>query len=272
MRWLAAAALMTFAAPAGAVAPPLTGNWEGTGSRGVAMSFRLSRAGHRIDLTGGLTVTLPTLPVLCPAGPLAAAAVFYPRAGYSGPGSPPLSVFHFKPRDVDIQVLGPNQFGDWSGTLRNRRTMVLTTAGVTRQPAHCGWPRRLRLVVRHAPRVDVTAGSWTGAFDGPEVMGSVRLHVTAGGHIVDAFTAQASCTGGGPGPGGVGTTGAEEFIDSQGRFAGPLGRNVVNGVATGWQGRFAGDTLTGAVTMYDQCARPPGGALVAAFVAHPSTG
>jgi hypothetical protein len=30
----------------------------------------------------------------------------------------------------------------------------------------------------------------------------------------------------------------------------------------------AGDTLTGAVTLFNQCARPPHGALVANFVAH----
>ena len=270
MRWLGIAALLMFAAPAGAVPPPLTGNWEGTGSRGVAMSFRLTRAGHRIDLTGGLTVTTPTTPVLCPAGPRTAAAVFHPHAGYTGPGSPPLPVFHFKPRDVDIQLLGPGEFGDWSGTLRNRRTMVLSTSGVTRQPKGCGWPRRLRLVVRHVTRVPVSAGSWTGAFDETAVTGSVRLHVTAGGRIVDAFSAQAGCAAGGPAPPGEESTGAEEFIDRLGRFAGPLGRNVVNGVATGWEGRFAGDTLTGTVTMFDQCARPPHGALVAGFVAHPA--
>jgi hypothetical protein len=267
----AALALGAGSATGGArVRPPLTGNWEGAGTRGVAMSFRLGRVGHRISVVGGITVTSPTAPVLCPAGPRAAAAIRYSRAEYLGPGSPPISIFRLGPRDVEIQVLGSGQFGDWAGKLRSRTKMVLTAPGPTRQPSGCGWPRRLRWVVRHQRRVPVATGSWTGTFDGPEVTGTVHVHVTAGGHIVDAFSAQPDCTAGGPSPPGVSASDAEEFIDRQGGFAGPLGPNTVNGVDVAWNGRFADDTLTGAVTLFDECARPPHGALVANFVAHPA--
>jgi hypothetical protein len=249
---------------------PLTGNWEGSGSRGVAMSFRLGRVGRRIDVVGGLTVTMPTAPVLCPAGPRTAAAVFFAHPEYLGPGSPPISIFHFGARTVELQDLGGRVSGTWAGTLRNRQTMVLTAPGVTSQRRGCGWPRRLRWVVRHVGRVHVANGSWTGTMSGPGVSGTIHVHVTAHGHIVDAFLMQATCTAGGPAPPGADASGAEEFIDRHGRFAGPLGPNTVNGVQTGWNGRFAGDTLTGTVTMFDQCARPPHGALVATFIAQPA--
>jgi hypothetical protein len=279
MAWMrsATAAGLVLAVGAGSarasarVPPPLTGNWEGKGSRGVAMSFRLRRVSHRISLIGGITATSPTAPVLCPAGPRSAAAVHYSGAEYLGPGSPPISIFHFAPRYVDIQVVGSGQFSDWAGKLRSRTKMVLTAAGPVHQPKSCGWPQRLRWVVRRQRRVPVAAGSWTGSFNGPEVTGALHVHVTAAGHIVDAFSAQPECAAGGPAPPGVSASDAEEFIDRRGQFAGPLGPNTINGVDVSWTGRFAGDTLTGAVTLFDQCARPPHGALVADFVAHPAS-
>jgi hypothetical protein len=111
---LALVSVVSASPPAAALAvrPPRLGNWEGAGSRGTA-------------IRGGLTVTLPTSPVLCPAGPREAAALPFERVSYVGPGSPPIAVFHFRPRDVALDVYALGMPASFSGTLRDRRTMVL---------------------------------------------------------------------------------------------------------------------------------------------------
>src|SRR3954453_12557335 len=101
---LAAPAPAALPATAYAVHPPKLGNWEGTGSRGIGISFRLGHSGGVITVLGGMTVSLPTSPVLCPAGPTTAAAVHYGRVSYGGPGSPPIPIFHYKPRQISLDV------------------------------------------------------------------------------------------------------------------------------------------------------------------------
>jgi hypothetical protein len=277
MRRLATAVLLGLvlgAAPvpgtASATAPPRLGTWEGKGSRGVHVSFRLIRSGGRVAVANGMTITLPTLPVLCPAGPLTAAAVHYRRVTYSGPGSPPIAIFHYRPREFTFDVFDDGLAAVYSGRLRNRRTMLLTAPAPARQPRGCGWPRKkLRWVVHRARRVRVADGTWSGTLDNG---GTVELHVSAGGSIVDAFQADVACVGAGPGPGAeVGSQEAEEFVDRRGNFAGPIGRQTTNGVRTSWTGRFAGEgTLTGTVTTWAPCAMPGGGRVDAAFSAHRS--
>jgi hypothetical protein len=270
-----ALALLSLApAAAGATAPPRLGTWEGKGSRGIAISFRLVRSGHLVVVAGGMTVTLPTSPPICPAGPRGAAAVHYKRVSYGGPGAPPLSIFHFRPRQVRLDVNDLEQpfLAPFTGTLRNRRTMVLTWPAPSHQPKGCGWPRRrLRWVVHRATRVRVATGPWTGTLSAVGgITGTVQVHVSAAGRVVDDFEEQETCPGSGAGGGGMGTNRAQEFIDRHGRFAGPIGPSAqVNGVVTGWRGRFAGSTLTGTVTSANRCPENDGRPLVAAFVAHP---
>ena len=273
MRRVALVLAMTMAAPvalpatAHAVRPPKLGNWEGTGSRGVAISFRLGRSGGRIDVLRGMTVSLPTAPVLCPAGPTTAAAVHYARVSYGGPGSPPIPIFHFKPRQIAIDVNDPGSFTVFTGRLRNRRTMVLHLAGVERQPRGCGWPKRMRWIVHPRPRAPVKPGSWTGTITGDGIGGVVAVHVTASGHIVDSFHARVEC----PNRPGMGADSpmAEEFIHADGSFAGPLGKQTINGQPLTWHGRFAGDVLTGTLSTVDSCTdnQSP---LEVTFVANPA--
>jgi len=255
---------------ASATAPPRLGTWEGKGSRGLQISFRLVRSGGRVAVANGMTVTLPTLPVLCPAGPLAAPAVHYRRVTYSGPGSPPIAIFHYGPRDLSFDVYDDGLSAVYTGRLRNRKTMVLTAPAPARQPRACGWPRKkLRWVVHRARRARVAGGTWSGTLDNG---GTVEVHVGAGGSIVDAFQAHLACPGAGPGPGvDVGSQKADEFVDRSGSFAGPIGRETVNGVRTRWNGHFAGDTLTGTVTTWAPCGAPGTGQLDAGFTAHRSS-
>ena len=266
---LLAAALVPGAASA--TAPPRLGTWEGKGSRGLQISFRLVRSGGRVAVANGMTLTLPTLPVLCPAGPLAAAAVHYRRVTYTGPGSPPIAIFHYRPRELAFDVYDQGFSGVYSGRLRSRRTMVLTAPAPARQPTGCGWPRKkLRWVVHRARRVRVADGTWIGTLDNG---GTVEAHVSAGGSVVDAFQAHIACPGAGPGPGpgeDIGSQKAEVFVDRRGSFAGPVGTETVNGVRTMWKGRFVGGTLTGTVTTWAPCGAPGGGRLDAGFIAHRS--
>jgi hypothetical protein len=274
MRRLATAVLLLLAAAfvpgaASATAPPRLGTWEGKGSRGVHVSFRLVHSGGRVAVANGMTITLPTSPVLCPAGPLTAAAVHYRRVTYTGPGSPPITIFHYRPRELAFDVFDDGFGGAYTGRLRNRSTMVLTAPAPARQPRGCGWPRtKLRWVVHRARRVRVADGTWSGTLDNG---GTVELHVSAGGSIVDAFDAKVACSGAGPGPAGeVGSQDAEEFVDRRGSFAGPIGPQTVNGVRTSWTGRFAGDTLTGTLVTWAPCGTPGGGPVEAAFTGHRS--
>lgn len=256
---------------ASATAPPRLGTWEGKGSRGLQISFRLVRGGGHVAVANGMTLTLPTLPVLCPAGPLAAAAVHYRRVTYTGPGSPPIAVFHYRPRELAFDVYDQGLSGVYSGRLRSRRTMVLTARAPARQPMGCGWPRKtLRWVVHRARRVRVADGTWIGTLDNG---GTVEVRVSAGGSVVDAFQAHVACPGAGPGSGpgeDIGSQKAEEFVDRRGNFAGPVGTETVNGVRTMWKGRFVGGTLTGTVTTWAPCGAPGGGRLDAGFIAHRS--
>jgi hypothetical protein len=60
-----------------------------------------------------------------------------------------------------------------------------------------------------------------------------------------------------------------EFVHPNGTFAGPISVPTrIAGVRTGWQGRFAGPTITGTVTTRNNCgdsSKP----LIATFIAHP---
>lgn len=235
-----------------AVAAPRLGNWEGTGSKGVRISFRLVRSGKIIGLAGDhFTWTLPTQPALCPPGPHAEAAVDVPGAGYTGPGAPPLPVFHYKPRHMELEAL--QSFTTVDGTLRNRRTMVLHTDGPPSQPRGCGWPKHLKYVVHPRPRPRVADGQWTGTLSGPSsATGTVTADVQDGGHILDFLGLSISCPN--QSPADTSYPGAEVFVRPNGSFVGPVGLSTtVNGVHEHWRGRFSAGTLRGALHTVDVC-------------------
>ena len=257
---------------AGAVRPPRLGNWEGHGSRGLSMSFRLVRHGRYIDVgPGGFTVSTPTFYALCPAGPDTAAAQHWASASYGGPSSHPvLPIFHYGPRDVTFDINGPGIFTTFSGKLRNRNTFVLHEPYTGRQPKGCGWPRTLRWIVHPRRRAPVADGTWTGTTSGENgLAGKITVKVVGTGHVVDDFEANWICGGesGGGGGSGIRAPMAEEFIHADGTFTGPLGASLVNGQAQRWTGRFAGGTLTGTLHTWDVCTGQ--GPLDVAFTAAP---
>jgi hypothetical protein len=253
---------LVLAAPAAApsaahaVRPPRLGSWEGHGSHGLSMSFRLVRHGRYIDVgRGGFTVSTPTFNALCPAGPENAAAQHWDHASYGGPSSyPVLPIFHYGPRDVSFDINDPGSFASFSGKLRNRHTMVLKEPYTGHQPRGCGWPRTLRWVVHPRHRAQIADGTWTGTTSGQNgLAGSVAVTVVGSGHVVDDFRAVWRCgDGGGPGS-GVTAPMAEEFIHADGTFSGPLGASRVNGEAQRWTGRFAGATLNGTLHTWNVC-------------------
>jgi hypothetical protein len=262
--------LSPVAARAG-VPPPRLGTWEGTGSHSLAVSFRLVRIGHRIAAADGLIVTLP---VLCPPGGRQIDAFYFEHAGYTGPGSPPIPFlpppglppirFRVGPRDVQLDGYhkGEPSMITLAGKLLSPRTMVLSTPATV--PKGCGWPTVLRFVAHPVHRVPVATGAWSGTLTAPGgITGNVQIHVTDHGRIVDSFAA--SETRAGCGPIHVGQQYAE-FVHPDGTFAGPIG--VIGGALTGWQGHFAGHTLTGTVTTPDSCV-DPSKPLIATFIAHP---
>ena len=248
-----------------AVVHPQVGNWEGTGSNGVAISFKLVRTHHRIAIAGGLTVTVPTSPVLCPAGALSAAAEYFKQVTYTGPGSAPEAISQPKARAVTI-VTDP--FASFAGKLRSSDTMVLTAPGPRTQPLGCGWPRTLTWAVHRVSRSQVSAASWTGTLTGPGgITGTVAAVVIDRGHVVDQFQTRALC------PDGIAASlgapgGAEEFVDRLGRFAGPIGPSSLDGIASLWQARFVGATLAGTLTRDNPCS--PGTPVTLTFSAQPA--
>lgn len=256
----------TLPAVAGAaVVHPQVGNWEGAGSNGVAITFKLVRMHHRIAIAGGLTVTVPTSPVLCPAGPLSAAAEYFKQVTYTGPGSAPDALSAPNARAVTIET---NPFASFAGKLRSSDTMLLTAPGPMAQPPGCGWPRMLTWVVHRLPRAPVSAASWTGRLTGPgAITGTVSAVVIDRGHVVDQFQTRAVC------PDGIAASlgapgGAEEFVDRLGRFAGPIGPSILDGISSMWQGSFTGATLAGTLTRDNPCL--PGTPVTLTFTAHPA--
>ena len=197
---------------ASATAPPRLGTWEGKGSRGVQISFRLVRRRGRVTVARGMTVTLPTLPVLCPAGPLTAAAVHYRLVTYSGPGSPPISIFHYGPRSshstyttADLgRVRRPPAQPPHDGAERagarataERVWLAAQEAALGRAPSAQGARRQ-----RHV----------SGTLDSG---GTVDVHVSAGG--ASSTPSRRGLPAGGPDPGGgLGSQNAEEFVDRRG--------------------------------------------------------
>jgi hypothetical protein len=260
----ALAATMPATAVAAVVHPQL-GNWEGAGSNGIAISFKLVRVHHRIAIGGGLTVTVPTTPVLCPAGALSAAAEYFKQVTYTGPGSAPDAVGGPNARAVAIQT---DPFASFAGRLRSSDTMVLSAPGPKTEVPGCGWPRTLSWIVHRQSRAPVSASSWTGTLTGPGgITGAVSAVVIDHGHIVDQFQTRTVC------PGGIAASlgapgGAEEFIDRLGRFAGPVGPSILDGIGSLWQGRFSAATLTGTLTRDNPCA--PGTPVTLTFTAHPA--
>jgi hypothetical protein len=120
----------------------------------------------------------------------------------------------------------------------------------------------LRFVAHATHRAPVATGPWSGTLTAPGgVTGRVQIHVTDQGRIVDSFAVTESCSF-------AWSQNYPEFVDPNGTFTGPISVPTrLAGVRTGWQGRFAGPTVTGTVTTPNNCGdstKP----LIATFIAH----
>ncbi len=267
---LALIAVMVLAAPARARAlrAPATGDWEGRGPHGLALSFELSRTrrGIRAD-----AFTLMR-PFGCPATVRSAAASSVARPGYAGPGAAPPALqvpVLARPGTIDISGLLPGSpFPlEVEGALHGPARAVLSTPRPNFKHNAC-WPRTLRFSARRSHRAAVADGHWTGTLTGTNgATVSVQIDVTARGRMVSSFGFALSCPGDDPASTepsfSVGPDVNGRFIAANGAFTGALGPTspVV------WHGRFAAGVLTGTISdLGGPCGQDPG-ALTAVFTA-----
>lgn len=234
---------------------PVLGDWEGTGPEGLPLSFVLAR------VHGKVTISDMTIgnPLRCAGHLLPTDATPVPKAVYIGPGAPPFVRLGWHSSEIWIET-GTGLFGPQvTGRLLSPRRAVLSELAPGNQPPGCGWSQhRLTWHVSPAHRAAVTPGVWTGTVVAPGVGGTVSVHVSPSGRIVELFRVELTCEAGG-GHYQVGPDAqVGEFISASGAFSDP-------GRPAAFQGSFAAGTLTGtlnpAATGCGQTAVP--------FTAHP---
>src|SRR5438445_3785194 len=248
---------------------PALGDWEGVGPHGLPLSFgftheRVRIGGRTRDLIGlhDLVVSYPTG---CAQVPNNNQAFAYPMAGYTGPGSPPVT-FHFRsPKRFEIYIGSAPGFnigfgfflkGRWLSAQRGVLWGPIPRGGIR----DCGWPgKTLTWQLHPAQRVKVAKGTWTGMVAAMDIgSGSVSATVGSGGRTVDRFHLTYSCSDGtssnldfAPAFKLAGKP-TSLFVSPSGSFAGPTAN--VSGVQIGWTGRFGSDgVLRGTFTDRNAC-------------------
>ena len=260
---------------------PVLGDWEGVGPRGLPLSFDFTHERVRI---AGRTRTLLVMndlvvsyPTGCAQVPDNSQGLAYPRAGYTGPGSPPVT-FHFRnPNRFEIYIGSAPGFNVGLGFFLQGRWLS-ARRGVLSQPIFrgglrgCGWPTKtLAWQVRPGTRVRVELH----ALLLDVVSGSVSARVGGGGRTVDRFHLTYSCSDGASSSVDFAPTlkvagkPTSLFVSASGAFAGTTGN--VNGVQIGWSGTFGSDgVLRGTFTDGNAC-KDHNGALTGTFSArHPA--
>lgn len=279
---LAAFVVLSPVADARVALTPALGDWEGVGPNGLPLSFafkheRVHIAGRLRDLIAlrDLVVSFPTA---CAQLSNNSQAFAYPRAEYTGPGSPPVT-FHFhNPKRFEIYIRSAPGFnvglgfflqGLWLSAQRGTVSEPIP-GGVLKG---CGWPtKKLTWQLRPGKRVKVASGTWTGTVAAADVAkGSVSATVGAGGRTVDHFHLSYACSDGASSSldfapaftfAGKPTS---EFVSPSGSFAGTAG--TVNGVQLRWTGTFGSDgVLRGTFTGENAC-NGDTGALTGTFTA-----
>lgn len=261
-------ALLPAVAEGRALRPPATGDWEGHGPHGLALSFELTRthAGIHAD---SLTVMRP---YSCPATVRRANAQTVPRTEYAGPGAAPpfLQVpLLARPGTIDVSGLLPGSPFPLAieGRLRGRTRATVTTLRPSFTHDGC-WPHTLRFQLRRARRVAVADGHWAGTQTGPNgATVTIQVDVTGRGRLVSSFGFGLYCPGQDPTSDqpafGLGPDVNGRFIAAGGTFDGADGPTST----LVWHGRFAAGVLTGQISHLGQQCGSDAGDIEAGFTA-----
>lgn len=247
----AASGIATATASTAAGTVPLAGNWEGSGSHGLPLSFSLARRHGRLVAT---SIALGA-PLGCPATERDAQVLPLSGVGYVGPGSAPNQT---SGRAVlSGRVPSRTRLAHITGEFTTPSSGVFSIG--TRNPVGCGWPfPTLSWRVHRVPRTRIADGTWTASLTAPDITtGSVKLMVSGHGRVVQSFRSSYSCqtatvTSGGD----FIDSPAYEFIRPNGSFYSPLHGNPIHGHRTTWGGWLTrGGKLTGTLTIYDACTK-----------------
>lgn len=237
---------------------PASGNWEGRGPHGLALSFQLRRVagGIRAD---ALAVSVP---IGCPATRRNSIAVAGTRTAYAG-----------RPGAIRLTLDAPQYPVELDGPLLSARRAILTMATPIGPPRAC-WPGALRFQVAPAGRVPVADGEWAGTVKGAHGMsGTIRIRVAARGRAITSFSFAVNCPGSAASSRSNYRFGPDlngQFITAAGTFSGPAAPLVTPGLRLVWHGRFAPGRVSGTLGRFGDPCRL-GGAQSASFVAQPAT-
>ena len=227
---------------------PLAGNWEGSGSHGLPLSFALVRRHGRLQAT---SIALGA-PLTCPANERDAEVVPLSQVAYAGPGagggSSPAVLSGLAERGDLANITGAfatRSSGSFSAQVKGS--------------VGCGWPAgTLSWRVHRVRRLRVADRTWTAQLSGPTIVGGeVKLAVSAHGRVLESFQSSFTCrASSSAGSNRFAMAPAYEFIRPDGRFFSPLHGNAIKRHPTIWAGRFtAGGLLTGTLSIYDSCTR-----------------
>lgn len=228
---------------------PQAGNWEGTGSHGLPLSFALARR-H-----GQLVATAIALgaPFACPANERDTEAVPLSDVSYAGPGAGGGSVGAV----LSGRVPGGAETAHVNGTFSTATSGTFSVQ--VKGSVGCGWPSgTLTWQVHREPRERVAAREWSAVLTSPGIVdGRVTLAVAAHGRVVQSFRSSFTCqTATAAGSEGFSASPAYEFIRPGGHFYSPLKGNSIKHHHTLWTGEFTpAGVLKGTLTIYDSCTK-----------------
>lgn len=242
---------------------PVAGDWEGTGTDGIPLSFELKRRHGHVIATA---VTLGSQGS-CPANGRDAEAVPLERVGYAGDGGRYRVGLSASPTAASLtgRLSYDQKFtASISGHFTSPRAGTFETTPFPR--SSCGWPTKLIVWKVHAAkRRAVRDGGWTAQLSGQEVTsGALQLSVVGGGRVLKSVSGNFNCQytdsygnlhqdnesfDANP---------AYEFIQDTGVFYSPVDSNLANGYPTTWEGTFsAGGGLSGTLDVYNPCTQGP---------------
>lgn len=243
---------------------PVAGDWEGTGSDGIPLSFELVRRSGRVVAT---SIALGS-PNSCPADARDSDAIPLQKVGYAGPGgvdstgffgSSPTATLSGKLSD------DPSFIALIQGRFTTPRTGTFEAR--TKPPNGCGgWPKSIiKWKVHRAARRVVPDASWAAELSGPGISsGTIGVVVAGKGRVVSSFTGSLTCNDTDrqgieqQGNESFGSTPAYLFIHPDGNFHSPLKADAINGLPTTWDGTFSpSGALTGTLSVWDPCTNGP---------------
>ena len=251
-----ASAMGIWAAPSGASTAsrggsvPVAGDWEGTGSHGLPLSFALARRHGQLVATS-IAVGAPEA---CPAMARNAEAVPLSAVAYSGPGAG--SGRSTGSAALSGQLPGHGGSVSLTGRFTSRHAGTFSIA-ISRTVKGCGWPKgALTWQVHSARRPPVADRAWTAALTGPGIPhGTVKVVTASQGRVVKSFRTSFTCeTSSATGTNSFDDVTAWDFIRPDGRFYSPTRGDTLKGRPVTWSGRISPrGALTGRLSIYDAC-------------------